>query len=75
MLESGNPLKLIGYIIVLLIAAMYIIAPRFMWRRFEIFRTADNPSDGFFLIRRIFGIVAVLIVILLQVIPYLNNVN
>lgn len=75
MLETSNPLKLVGYIIVLIIASLYIIAPRFMWRRFEIFRTSNNPNESFFLIRRIFGILAVLVVIILQVIPYLTNAN
>lgn len=46
------------------------IAPRLMWKTFESWKATKEPSNTYFMARRISGIIALLIVAGLLLFPY-----
>ena len=47
--------------------------PRKMWKTFESWKATKEPTDAYFMSRRISGILAVIMVITLFVFPYIMS--
>ncbi len=61
------------YAIIFIIGLLNIICPRFMWRIFESWKATKEPTNTYFLMRRIAGIIAIVIIIALVLFPYLMS--
>lgn len=61
------------YVLVFIQGLLNAINPRFLWNIFESWKALKEPSKGYFLTRRIVGIVSMLIVIALILFPYIMS--
>lgn len=70
-----NPFRFIGvlgsvfYIVVFSLCLLQAVAPRWCWKTFESWKAKTEPTNTYFLIRRIGGIVGALIVCALVLLP------
>ena len=63
----------ITYIVVFVISLANVINPKWVWEKFESWKAKKEPSKEYFIVRRIGGIIALLIIsyimsVMLQVI-------
>lgn len=64
-------IPLLIYGVVFIIGLLNAIKPRFMWKTFESWKATKEPTNSFFVVRRVSGIIAMLIIIALILYPYL----
>jgi len=62
------PMIILG--LIFLQGLLNAINPKFLWKIFESWKAAKEPTNSYFLSRRIFGIVSMLIVVSIFLFPY-----
>jgi hypothetical protein len=62
------PMIILG--IIFLNGFLNVIIPKVMWKTFESWKAAKEPTNAFFMVRRIIGIVQMIIVIGMFLFPY-----
>ena len=62
------PMIILG--IIFLQGLLNAIIPKFLWRIFESWKATKEPTNSYFLLRRILGIVSMLIVVAIFLFPY-----
>ncbi len=65
------PLIIIGLIFT--IALLNIICPKLVWKTFESWKATKEPSNAYFISRRIAGIVIIVILVAMCLFPYLMS--
>lgn len=65
------PMIILG--IIFLQGLLNAISPNLLWNIFESWKAAKEPTSGYFLLRRIFGIVSMLIVAAICLFPYIMS--
>jgi len=62
------PMIVLG--LIFFIGLLNAVNPRMIWKVFESWKATKEPSNTYFIIRRIFGIVAMLVVASIILFPY-----
>ena len=62
------PMIILG--VIFLHGLLNAIIPKFLWRIFESWKATKEPTNSYFLLRRILGIVSMLIVVAIFLFPY-----
>jgi hypothetical protein len=57
------------YILVFVAALMNTINPRFMWKVFESWKATSEPSEAYFRLRRIGGLISLILITLIMLGP------
>ncbi len=65
------PMIILG--LIFLQGLLNAISPKFLWRIFESWKASKEPTSSYFLSRRIFGIVSMLIVIGIFLFPFIMS--
>lgn len=65
------PIIILGFIFIN--GLLNAINPKMMWKTFESWKATKEPTNTFFMVRRITGIIAMLIVIGIFLFPYLMS--
>ena len=65
------PMLVLGFIF--LSGLLNAVNPRFIWKTFESWKATKEPTNAFFLARRIAGVFAMLIVLGILLFPYLMS--
>ncbi|MEG0775192.1 DUF6199 family natural product biosynthesis protein [Clostridium sp.] len=65
------PMIILGFIF--LQGLLNVINPKLLWKIFESWKATKEPTSGYFLCRRAFGIVSMLIVIGIFLFPYVMS--
>jgi hypothetical protein len=65
------PMIILGFIFIL--GLLNAINPRITWKVFESWKATKEPSNAFFLFRRVIGVIAMLMVIGLVLFPYIMS--
>jgi hypothetical protein len=63
------PMILLGFIFIY--GLLNAINPRILWKTFESWKATKEPSNTFFLLRRISGVVSMIVVIVVILFPYI----
>ncbi len=63
------------YGIIFTIGLINAINPRFMWGKFESWKATKEPTETFFLIRRIGGVVVMIIITVIALFPYIMSIR
>ena len=61
------------YIIIFLIGLGNAIAPKWFWLKFESWKAKEEPSAAYFLIRRISGIIIMIVIAAIALFPTLAS--
>lgn len=61
----------IFYIIIFLTGLINTIAPKWLWKKFDSWKATKEPSNAYFLIRRISGIIVMIIIATIALFPSL----
>lgn len=59
----------IFFIVALILLLISAINPRYMWKKFESWKSTSEPSDAFFMSRRITSIIGIIILLLILLGP------
>ena len=66
-------LPILLYIFAFTIALINVINPRWMWKTFESWKATKEPSLVFFRIRRIIGLVVMILIAIVAFYPYIMS--
>lgn len=61
----------IFYIIIFCAGLVNAVAPKWLWRKFDSWKAIKEPSNDYFLIRRISGIIVMIIIAAIALFPTL----
>ena len=61
----------IFYIIIFLIGLVNAVAPKWFWKNFESWKATKEPSRTYFLVKRITGVIAMIIIAIIALAPSL----
>ena len=67
------PMIILG--LIFLQGLLNAIKPTFLWEIFESWKATKEPTSSYFLSRRIFGIVSMLIVVAIILFPYFMSIQ
>lgn len=62
-------LTIIGLIFT--IALLNVICPKLMWKTFESWKATKEPSNAYFISRRIIGIIIITVLLAMSLLPYI----
>lgn len=62
-------LTIIGLIFT--IALLNVICPKLMWKTFESWKATKEPSNAYFISRRIIGIIIITVLLAISLLPYI----
>ncbi len=65
---------LVMYLLIFLVGLINLINPRWMWNKFESWKAVKEPSKAFFVLRRISGLVIMLIITSIAMFPHIMSV-
>ncbi len=65
------PLIIIGFIFI--IGLLNAINPKLLWKTFESWKATKEPTDAYFISRRIVGIIIMIIVFAMFLFPYIMS--
>lgn len=65
------PMIILG--IIFLQGLLNAISPKLLWNIFESWKASKEPTSAYFLLRRIFGIISMLIVVAICLFPYIMS--
>jgi hypothetical protein len=66
-------IPMIILVLIFLQGLLNAINPKLLWKIFESWKATKEPPNSYFLSRRIFGIVSMLIVVAIFLFPYLMS--
>lgn len=69
MITVFNMLIYLLYAILFAVSLLNAIAPRWMWSKFESWKSTKEPSKAYFFVRRLGGILGLIVVILAVALP------
>ena len=61
----------IFYIIIFSIGLVNVVAPRWYWEKFESWKATKEPSRTYFLVKRMTGVVVMIIIATIALVPAL----
>ncbi len=73
MFRAVSVFPMIIFGVIFFTGLMNAINPRILWKHFESWKAKEEPSAAYFMMRRISGIVAMLIVSAMFIYPYLMS--
>ncbi|EGD46598.1 hypothetical protein Cpap_0979 [Ruminiclostridium papyrosolvens DSM 2782] len=62
-------LTIIGLIFT--IALLNVICPKLMWKTFESWKATKEPSNAYFISRRIIGVIIIAVLLAMSLLPYI----
>ncbi len=62
-------LTIIGLIFT--IALLNVICPKLMWKTFESWKATKEPSNAYFISRRIIGVIMITVLLAISLLPYI----
>lgn len=62
-------LTIIGLIFT--IALLSVICPKLMWKTFESWKATKEPSNAYFISRRIIGVIMITVLLAISLLPYI----
>lgn len=73
LIQVINIIVLIFLVLIFAIGLLNAIFPKKIWKIFASWKATKEPSDAYFLVQRIAGIIVMIIVIALVLFPYLMS--
>lgn len=64
---------LIFMAIIFIIGLLNVVCPKLLWKTFESWKATKEPSDAYFISRRIAGIIIIVIVFAMFLFPYIMS--
>jgi len=61
------------YIVIFLVGLGNAIAPKWFWQKFDSWKAKEEPSSAYFLIRRISGIIIMIVIAAIALFPTLAS--
>lgn len=53
------------------IALLNVICPKLMWKTFESWKATKEPSNAYFISRRIIGVIMITVLLAISLLPYI----